>query len=131
MRAMRTVLWLLVAAAVSGLGADHSYPVQLSSRSGVSSQAELAERMDAAFGEGIAHPTGINNCSGLLAKGRETVFAKATGPDAQAQKSTLANRLVFRELRNAAGAQWSHLSELKWDENVMPLLPPQLAINVS
>jgi hypothetical protein len=131
MRAMRTAFWLLVAAAVSGLGADHSYPVQLSSRLDVSSQAELGRRMSTAFAEGTAHPAGVNNCSELLAKGREALSAPASGPDAQAQKSTLANCLVYRALRDAGGAHWSHVADLKWDESVLPLLPPQLAINVS
>src|SRR5881398_1289068 len=128
MMAMRTVLcWLLLGAAFSGLGADHSYPVQLSSRLDVPSQAELGRRMSTAFAEGMAHPAGVNNCSELLAKGREALWAPASGPDAQAQKSTLANCLAYRALRDAVGAHWSHVAELKWDENVMPLLPPQLA----
>jgi hypothetical protein len=75
----------------SGLGAEdpqqsgsgnRRYPVQLSSRLSVSSQAELGGRIDAAFAEGTAHPARVNNCSDLLAKGRETLLANATGPDA-------------------------------------------------
>ena len=87
MRAMRTMLWLLLGAVLfSRLGAEdpqesgsgnRRHPVQFSSRLSVSSQAELGRRMDAAFAEGTAHPAGVNNCSELLAKGRETVSAGA------------------------------------------------------
>jgi len=137
---MRTALWLLLGAALSGVGAEdpqhsasgnHSYPVWLSSRLEASSQADLGRRMNTAFAAGMAHPAGVNNCSELLAKGRETLFAEASGPDAQALKSTLANCLVLQALRDAAPTDSSHVADLKWDQSVMPLLPPELAINVS
>jgi hypothetical protein len=134
------MLCLLLGAGLSGLGAErpqhsaaenHAYPVQLRGRLDVSSQAELERRMSTAFAVGMAHPAGVNNCSELLAKGRETVLLQVSGPDAQAQKSTLANCLVFQALRNAAAARLSYLTELKWDENILPVLPPELAVNVS
>jgi hypothetical protein len=45
--------------------------------------------------------------------------------------STLVDCLVFSELRGALPAHSSFLRELKWDEQVLRLLPPQLAISVS
>ena len=137
----RTVVGMILFwAGLSGLGAQtpeasgppkDAYPVQLSSKLDVSSQAELGKRMNAAFAEGVAHPAGVHNCSELLGRARYRIFAGAIGPDAQARRSTLANCLIFQKLRGAAASRSSYAADLKWDERVMPLLPPELAINVS
>jgi hypothetical protein len=108
-----------------------AYPVQLGSGLNASSQSELNRRLSAAFTEGTAHPDGVNNCSDWLARRRRLPASEATGPDAQAQKSTLVDCLVLQELRSAAAARSSHVADLNWDEHLMPLLPPQLAITVS
>src|ERR1051326_4572784 len=94
MMPMRTLLWLLVGAGLCGIGAQtphapsgsRTYPVQLSSRLRATSQAEVGRRMNSAFAEGIAHPAGVNNCSEMLAKSRETLLGAAGGPAAQGPK---------------------------------------------
>lgn len=114
------------------------HPVQYSSKLNVSSPPEIDQRLDAPFTEGTAHPGGANNCRQLLAQCGEATHGKCGDKDSQvsdkevqARKSTLVDCLVLSELRHAAPARVSHLKDLKWDEHVLPLLPPQLAINVS
>src|ERR1700677_609739 len=111
------------------------YPVRYSSRLSLSSPAEISERLQAPFPEGTEHPTGINNCVRLLTSckpGSHVCAASATSDrDFQAQKSTLADCTVLGELRDAKPANRSFLSELKWDEHILQLLPPQLSISVS
>lgn len=113
------------------------YPAQYSSRLNLSSASEIDKRLDAPFAEGAA-PAGANNCTELLAKCGVTSkgncagqFPSASDRDLQALKSTFADCLILRELQRATPATSSHVAALKWDEHVLPLLPPQLAINVS
>jgi hypothetical protein len=113
------------------------YPVQYSSRLNLSSASEIDKRLDAPFAEGTA-PAGVNNCAQLLAKcgvaskgNCAGQFPSTSDRDLQALKSTFADCLVLGELQRATPATSSHVAELKWDEHVLPLLPPQLAINVS
>src|SRR5436190_817859 len=128
---MRTLLFVILGTGCSGLWAagKRPYAVQLSTRLEAPSQAELRKRLGAPFAEGTAHPAGVNNCTELLAKGRAA--SEEGGPDAAPQKSTLAECLIFRTLIDAAGARSSSVADLKWDEQVMRLLPPELAVNVS
>jgi hypothetical protein len=114
------------------------YAVQYSSRLNLSSASEIDKRLHAAFAEGTAHPAGVDNCVQLLAKcgpashgncdGRSSSTSKR---DLQAQKSTLVDCFILRELQHATRATSSHVAELKWDDHILSLLPPQLAINVS
>lgn len=113
------------------------YPVQYSSRLNLSSASEIDKRLDAPFAEGTA-PTGVNNCTQLLAKcgvaskwNCASQFPSTSDRDLDALKWTFADCLVLRELQLATPATSSHVAELKWDEHVLLLLPPQLAINVS
>jgi hypothetical protein len=43
----------------------------------------------------------------------------------------MAECIVFQELRRAVPARISYVHDLAWDEHVLPVLPPQLAITVS
>jgi len=112
-----------------------TYPVQYSSRLSVSSAAEISPKLQAPFTEGTAHPTGIGNCVQLLAACKHGTHgcaaSSASGRDLLAQRSTLADCTVLEELRNAKPANRSFLAELKWDEHILQLLPPQLSITVS
>jgi len=114
------------------------YAVQYSSRLNLSSASEIDQRLDAPFAEGTAHPAGVDSCTQLLAKCGPALpgncasrSSSGSDRDLQAQKSTLVDCLILRELQHATPATSSHVVELKWDEHILPLLPPQLAINVS
>jgi hypothetical protein len=113
------------------------YSVQYGSRLNLSSASEIDQRLQAPFSEGIAHPAGVDNCAQLLARCEPGVHencaeqSSASDRDVQAQKSTLVDCLVLRELQHAVPATVSHVRGLKWDEHILPLLPPQLAINIS
>jgi hypothetical protein len=113
------------------------YPVQYGSRLNLSSATEIDQRLQASFAEGVAHPAGVENCSQLLAKcepGSAKNCAEGSSPsdrDVQAQKSILVDCFILQELRHATPSTVSHVAELSWDEHILPLLPPQLAINVS
>jgi hypothetical protein len=113
------------------------YPVQYSARLKLSSASEIDQRLDTPFPEGTA-PAGVNNCTQLLAKCGVASKGSCAGQspstsdrDLQAQKWTFADCLVLGELQRATPATSSHVAELKWNEHVLPLLPPQLAINIS
>jgi len=107
--------------------ASDELQVEYNARLGVTSRADLDQRLRAHFAVGTAHPTGILNCEELLSKqGRQ-----AASRGSQTMHSTLVDCLVFSELRGALPAHSSFLRELKWDEQVLRLLPPQLAISVS
>lgn len=114
------------------------YAVQYSSRLNLSSASEIDQRLDTPFTAGTVHPAGVDNCAQLLAKCGPALQGNCAGRssstsdrDLQAQKSTLADCFILRELQHATPAPSSHVAELKWDEHILPLLPPQLAINVS
>ncbi len=136
---MRTLLWLIVGAGSCGIWAQQAprstpkrpHPVWFSSRLKASTQAELGRRLNSPFPEGAEHPAGVNNCAEWLAKGTGAVGGEAAGPDAQAQKTSLAECLVLRALRDATAARLSSVADLKWDEGALAVLPPELAINVS
>jgi hypothetical protein len=106
------------------------YAVQLSSRLNVSSQSDLDQRLQAAFSDGTAHPAGVRNCVEMLALGARGAGSTA-GRDYLEQRSTLVECTIFQQLRRAAPARSSFVAALKWDGGILPLLPPQLAINVS
>jgi hypothetical protein len=113
------------------------HPVHYSSRLNLSSASEIDKRLDAPFAEGTA-PAGVNNCTQLLAKCSVASkwncagqFPSTSDRDLEALKGTLADCVILRELQRATPATSSHVADLKWDEHVLPLLPPQLAINVS
>lgn len=112
---MRTLapLFILLLSPQSGV-----YPVQLSSRL----NADLERQLRAAFPDGAAHPVNARNCVEMLA---------LAGRDNLEQRSTLVQCTILQELRSAAPARSSFVAALKWDESILPLLPPQLAINVS
>jgi hypothetical protein len=114
------------------------YPVQYGSRLNLSSASEIDRSLQATFTEGIAHPAGVENCGQLLDKcgpafqgdcGGQS--SSASDRDVQAQKSTTVSCLILWEMRHATPSTTSHVAKLKWDEHILPLLPPQLAINVS
>lgn len=140
-RALTFALLLMSAAlawpqdAARGKDRSASYPVQYSSRLNLSSGAEISERLRAPFTEGTAHPNGIDNCVQLLAsckpRSRDCAASSGSDRDLLAQRSTLADCTVLEQLQKARPATRSFLAELKWDERVLPLLPPQLSISVS
>jgi hypothetical protein len=114
------------------------YTVQYSPRLNLSSASEIDQRLQAPFTEGTAHPAGVDNCTQLLDKcgyalqeGCGSQSSSASDRDAQAQKSSLVDCLILREMQHATPSTTSHVAELNWDEHILPLLPPQLAINVS
>ncbi len=132
--AMSAVLaWPQSAERSNNQGAPH--PVQYSSRLNFSSSSEISQRLQAPFTEGTAHPSGIDNCVQLLAACKpgspECSGSSESDRDLQAQKSTLADCTVLEELKNAKPATRSFVADLKWDESILPVLPPQLAISVS
>jgi hypothetical protein len=113
------------------------HPVQYGSRLNLSSASEIDKRLDAPFPEGTA-PAAVNSCTQLLAKCGVTSkwncasqFPSTSDRDLDALKGTFADCLILRELQRATPATSSHVAELKWDEHVLSLLPPPLAINVS
>jgi hypothetical protein len=110
-----------------------TYPVQYSSRLSLSSGAEISERLQSPFPEGTAHPTGIENCAQFLAKCKPGSHDCGASADREflAQRSTLADCTVLAELEDAKPARRSSVADLKWDERVLQLLPPQLSISVS
>ena len=113
-----------------------SHPVQYSSRLNLSSAAEIEQRLHASFTEGAEHPVGVNNCVQLLAKCEPAMQdcaerSSTSDRDVQAAKSTIVDCLVLQELQHATPATTSHVAELKWDANILPLLPPELAVNIS
>jgi hypothetical protein len=124
-----TICSFLLPAQNSTRGA--SLAVQYSARLKVSSQSELDQRLHAAFTEGTAHPAGVSNCAQLLAQRGRAPQALVPDREIQAERSTMAECLVLRELRRATPARSSYLHDQPWDEHVLPLLLPQLAITVS
>jgi len=106
------------------------FAVQFSSRLNASSQSDLDQQLTAAFADGTAHPANVGNCAEMLALGARGAGSIA-GPDYLQQRSTLVQCTVLQELRGATPAGSSFVAALKWDESILPLLPPQLAINVS
>ena len=52
-------------------------------------------------------------------------------PEIGARRSTMAKCLVLDALGHAKPARSSYVRDVSWDEHVLPLLPPQLAITVS
>ena len=124
-----TICLFLLLAQNSTRGA--SLEVQYSARLNVSSRADLEQRLQAPFTEGTAHPAGVSNCAQLLAQRGHALHAQAPDREIQAERSTMAECLVLHELRRATPARSSYLHDLPWDEHVLPLLPPQLAITVS
>ncbi len=114
----------------TSVGQSGVYGVQLSSRLNVSSQSDLGQQLSAAFTAGTAHPANAANCAQMLALGARGAGATA-GPDYLQQRSTLVQCAILQELRGARPANSSFVAGLKWDESILPLLPPQLAINVS
>jgi hypothetical protein len=104
--------------------------VQLSSRLNASSQSDLNQQLTTAFTDGTAHPANVHNCLEMLALGARGAGSTAD-PDYLQQRATLVQCTILQELRGATPASASFVAALKWDESVLPLLPPQLAINVS
>jgi len=107
-----------------------SIAVSYSDRLHVSSRPELDRRLRAPFLNGTAHPNGVSNCTQWLDL-PGTRGNQASDRLVPAQRSTLAECLVLRELSRALPARSSYLRQLQWDAGVLPLLPPQLAINAS
>src|ERR1700739_3896870 len=112
--------------------------VQYSARLNLSSRSDIDQRLHARFAEGTAHRTGSNTCVELLARCDPNSQRDCPGQSSaiserefQAQKSTLADCLTLQALQHAASATSSHVARLKWDEHILPLLPPQFAISVS
>ena len=124
-----TICSFLLPAQNSARGA--SVAVEYSARLKMSSRSELDRRLHAAFTEGTAHPAGVSNCAELLAQRGHAPQPQAPDREIQAERSTMAECLVLHELRRAKPARSSYLRDLPWDERVLPLLPPQLAITVS
>ena len=132
---MRTLPLLLVLAAAScalspqdtpGTSARPSggFAVQLSSRLNASSQSDLDQQLTAAFTEGTAHPANVRNCVEMLALGARGAGSTAD-PEYLQQRSTLVQCTVLQALRGAKPASSSFVAALKWDESILPLLPPQ------
>jgi hypothetical protein len=107
------------------------YPVQLSPRLKASSPSDLDQQLRAAFADGAAHPANARNCAELLALGTRDGDASGGAREHLEQRSTLMQCTILQELRNAAPSRSSFVDTLNWDGSVWPLLPPQLAINVS
>jgi hypothetical protein len=107
------------------------FAVQYGARLKVSSQSELNQRLQAPFAEGTAHPAGVSNCAQLLTPRGRASQTKAPGREFQEERSTMVDCVVLQKLRNAIPARTSYVHDLVWDEHVLPLLPPQLAITVS
>ena len=130
---MRTLLFVFAVSAGIPLlaqkpSAKRAFPVQLSTRLNAATPAEAGQRLSAPFSDGSAHPAGVNTCAELLLVANKI---DGDGPDAQARRSTLADCLVLKELSQASAARSSFVADLKWDERVLPMLPAELAINVS
>ena len=107
----------------------HEAQVQYNARLKVMSKADLDRHLRAPFGDGVAHPAGILNCRQLLV--RKGHLPQASSQEFQSERSTMAECVVFQKLRRAVPARSSYVHDLAWDEHVLPLLPPQLAITVS
>lgn len=123
---MRPLLGL-VAICLAPLSAQVWYSPRLQ----VNSPSDLDQRLHAPFAEGAAHPAGVSNCAQLLERRGPAPQKHGSDREIQEQRSTMADCLVLQELRGAKPPRVSHLRELVWDEHVLPLLPPQLAITVS
>ena len=105
-----------------------SYPVHYSPQLKVSSRQQLDQRLHASFDEGTAHPPGVSNCVQLLDRRSHSSQSQASGREAQAERSTLADCMILDQLWRAKPSRSSYLSDLVWNERVLTLLPPQLAI---
>lgn len=120
------VCLFVITATESSPAANH---VKYNPRLKVSSRAGLVKQLRAPFEEGVAHPAGILNCVQFLVKDKEQSADSSTS--LQEERSTMATCLMLQELKNAKPARISYVHDLTWDEHVLPLLPPQLAIAVS
>ncbi len=113
------------------LSSGESLAVQYNGRLKVSTRAELERRLNVPFAEGTAHPPGVSNCAQLLARRGRAPQKRETNGQFQAMRSTMAECLVLRELQRARPARRSYIQGLVWDEHVLSILPPELAISVS
>jgi hypothetical protein len=111
-------------------GQSLTYAVQLSSRLNASSQSDLDQQLSAPFTNGTAHPADVRNCVEMLAPGPRGAGSTA-GPDYLQERATLVQCTILQELRGAKPVSSSFVATLKWDDSILPLLPPQLAVNVS
>ena len=126
---VRCIVCLLVITATESSSATNH--VKYNPRLKVSSRAGLVKQLRAPFEEGVAHPAGVLNCVQLLAKVKDKEQSAGSSTSLQEDRSTMATCLMLRELKNAKPARISYVHDLTWDEHVLPLLPPQLAIAVS
>ena len=108
-----------------------SFPVRYNPQLKISSRGQLEQRLREPFVEGTAHPAGVSNCAQLLAQRRRSSQAQASDRETQADRSTLAACAILDRLWRAKPARSSYLSDLAWNERVLSMLPPQLAIAVS
>lgn len=113
------------------LSGSESHAVQYNSRLKVSTRAELERRLNAPFTEGTAHPPGVSNCAQMLDRPSLTAKKQESNSEFQAMRSTMAECFVLRELQRARPARRSYIQGLVWDEHVLSILPPELAISVS
>jgi hypothetical protein len=121
----------VLALSIQALPQSHSFEmnVQYNARLDVTSAEDLKKLLGEPFKKGVVHPSGVLNCVQLLARQRNT--REASGQDFQAAQSLRAQCVVLQELELAVPAKTSSLHDLSWDDHVLPLLPPQLAITVS
>lgn len=116
---------------VRNITGGESHAVQYNARLKVSTRLELERRLNAPFTEGTAHPPGVSNCAQLLARRGQTPKTQQSNSEFQAMRSTMAECLVLRELQRARPARRSYIQDLIWDEHVLSILPPELAISAS
>jgi hypothetical protein len=109
--------------------ASDGIPVQYNPRLNAISGADLDRRLRAPFAEGVAHPKSILNCAQWLASRNRAT--RSLESESGARRSALADCVMLQELHKAVPAHSSYLHDLAWDERVLPLLPPQLAIAIS
>lgn len=108
-----------------------SYPVIYSPQLKVSSRKQIDQRLRAPFEEGTAHPAAVSNCVQLLAQRRNSSQAQASDMETRAERSTLVECTILDQFWRAKPARSSYLSDLVWNERVLSMLPPQLAITIS
>src|ERR1700761_4207211 len=97
-----------------------SFAVQYNARLQISSRQQLDKRLRAPFPEGTAHPAGASNCFQLLAQRSHSQQQQKSDRDIQAERSTLAECIVLDQLWRAKPARSSYLTDLVWDEHVLP-----------
>ena len=134
MRTHRLIcLWTTCLFSLSAQDATHRsfFKVQYSPVLKVASRADLDRRLRAPFADGAAHPAGVSNCTQLLTKRGQQGEGQGPEQEMQAERATMAECLVMQELRQARPSRSSYVHNLPWDDRLMSLLPPQLAITVS